>query len=382
MAKQSKTAQHLSHKFEMPLDTLPMKISDRMPFYVVVVGCCCALVLAALGLFDLFWAEEDLSQDFPKLAPRGYDSILSPVWFDVIVCLIGIGIMGGVIANYLRYRKIFFDGESFKIIDRLRSGKKITYQDKLKNYEGVLLRIEFLQRGFINCNRYIIEALHKDNRKTVPLFIAVSPKNMRQKWKFFAKKLNLPALMITNEGIVKRNAEDLDKSLIELYKEGKIKSKYDFNEPLPKSVILVRKSDKKIIKVAKVLCDAYTFIGWGIVLIAAAMTALAIHQNGLNALVVCAALIICATAVVLYRRDKIAIKKYKFVIVHKFPFKNKKKGEINKAEIEDIEVMQNPASERYYLVISSQNKSLLFGKKLPPEDLIWIKNYLVNDLIK
>ena len=79
----------------------------------------------------------------------------------------------------------------------------------------------------------------------------------------------------------------MDKSLIELYKEGKIKSKYDFNEPLPKSVILVRKSDKKIIKVAKVLCDAYTFIGWGIVLIAAAMTALAIHQNGLNALVVC-----------------------------------------------------------------------------------------------
>ena len=382
MVKQIKTAQHLSHKLEMPLEELPVKISDRMPFGVVVVWCGCALVLAALGLYDWLGAEADNSQVFPALEPRNYDSVLSPLLFDSVVCLIGLGIMATAIANYLQYRKIFFDGESFKIIDRSRLGKKITYQDKLKNYEGVLLRIEFLQRGLINCNRYIIEALNKDSRKTVPLFITTSPKNIRQKWKYWAKKLNLPALLITNEGIVKRNTEDLDKSLIELYKEGKIKSKYDFNEPLPKSLILVRKNDKKVIKTAKVWCDVYTFIGWGLIAGAAAILAFIVLQNGINIATACGAVMVCAAAVLLYRRDKIVIKKYKFVVVHKFPFKNRKKGEVDKARIEGIEVMQNPASERCYLVLSSQNKSLLFGKKLPSEDLIWLKNYLVHDLIK
>ena len=68
--------------------------------------------------------------------------------------------------------------------------------------------------------------------------------------------------------------------------------------------------------------------------------------------------------------------------MHKFPLKNRKKAEVNKLEVEDIEVMQNPATGRFYLAIYSNDKSLIFGKKMPPEDLLWVKDYLIYDLIK
>ncbi len=286
--------------------------------------------------------------------------------------------------SYIRYRKILFDGKNIQIVDRQIGGKKNIYKEALKNYEGVQLRIEFFQFGFLNKNRYIIELRHKNLHKVAPLYISTSGKNIRSKWKYYAKKLNLPALILTNDGLVKRDVEDLDKSVKELFREGKLKNDYNAADSLPESVILVRKKDKTVIKMAKILWDAYNIIAWGIIILAAAalLAFVFAYDGGFSSTVfVIGSLLVLLCAIIsLFRRDKIAIKKHKLVIVHKFPLRNLKKDEINKNDIEAIVVTENPATGRYFLSITSNTKNVIFGKKMPAEALDWIRKYLINNI--
>ena len=59
-----------------------------------------------------------------------------------------------------------------------------------------------------------------------------------------------------------------------------------------------------------------------------------------------------------------------------------KHNEINKDEIEAIEVTQNPASGRFFVSIISDNKTVAFGAKLPINTLKWIKRFLIHDVIR
>lgn len=381
MVKEIMTGEYLSHKMALNLEQNPAKESDRMPVYIMYSGIFCALILIMLGGYDLYASGQPLQETLPNLAPNTYRSWM-PGWvFDGAVILLGIGIAIKSVAGYLQYRKIIWDGKNFCITKRLADGKKIITKEPVSKYCGVLLRIEFFQLGFLTRNRYIIEAIHKSKDKCVPLYISMSAKDIRKQWKYYAKKLNLPALLFTNEGIVTRDTEDLDKSIIDMNAEGKIKSGYDFNAPLPKSIILVRKSNKKVLKSSKIFWDAYNLMMWACLIILAGIGGGLWLFGGMKGAMLCWAG--CAIGIImLCRKDKIVIKKYKFVIVHKFPLKNRKKAEINKLEIEDIEVMQNPATGRFYLAIYSNSKSLIFGKKMPPKDLLWVKDYLIYDLIK
>lgn len=84
----------------------------------------------------------------------------------------------------------------------------------------------------------------------------------------------------------------------------------------------------------------------------------------------------------LFRREKLVIKKYKIVNVHKFMNYSRKKDEIAKTDIEAVDVAVNPATGRHYVAIISGAKTIIFGKKLPIEDLRWLKNFLLYEFSK
>ena len=84
----------------------------------------------------------------------------------------------------------------------------------------------------------------------------------------------------------------------------------------------------------------------------------------------------------LCRKDKIVIKLHKVIIVHKFMLFSHKNNEINKNDIESVDVSFDPSTERYFVSISSEAKTMVFGKKLPLTDLKWVKAYLINDIIR
>ena len=378
-----KTAQHYSHCFALKIDQLPTKNSDRIALRILYPGMLFGLLLAALGVFDLFSAYLPDEKSALSFSQQGVDTWFSPIFFDLVIFAVGIGIVFKLFAGYLCYRKIFFDGTNITIVDRAFGGKKTTYKEKLENYEGVQLRIEFFQFGFWNRNRYIIELRHKNLHKVAPLYISMNGRNIRKIWKDYAKKLNLPAIVFKNGDITKIDIEDLDKPLQTLAREGKTSNTFDINSPLPKETVLVRKRDKKVIKVSHVIWDAYNII---------LLAFLFMLWCGLFAFIlsgrICPVSGFISGAVLLwlttlhFRRDKIAVKKDKLVIVHKFPLRNFKNDELFKKDIEAIEVTENPATGRSFLSIYSNSKMVIFGKKLPLQDLQWVRAFLINDIIK
>lgn len=378
-----KTAQHYSHCFALKIDQLPTKNSDRIALRILYPGMLFGLLLAALGVFDLFSAYLPDEKSALSFSQQGVDTWFSPIFFDLVIFAVGIGIVFKLFAGYLCYRKIFFDGTNITIVDRAFGGKKTTYKEKLENYEGVQLRIEFFQFGFWNRNRYIIELRHKNLHKVAPLYISMNGRNIRKIWKDYAKKLNLPAIVFKNGDITKIDIEDLDKPLQTLAREGKISNTFDINSPLPKETVLVRKRNKKVIKVSHVIWDAYNII---------LLAFLFMLWCGLFAFIlsgrICPVSGFILGAVLLwlstlhFRRDKIAVKKDKLVIVHKFPLRNFKNDELFKKDIEAIEVTENPATGRSFLSIYSNSKMVIFGKKLPLQDLQWVRAFLINDIIK
>lgn len=387
---------HYSHSYQLRLENLPTKKSDRIALHILYPGLILGAILVLLGVYELLNGLIHTKTDFDFMLPNGeaaaYEPFMNPTFFDIVIILIGIGIVMSLIFSYIRYKKILFDGKNVTIIHRPAFGAKKMVKESLKNYEGVRFRIEFFQFGFMTKNKYIIELYHKNPEKMAPLYISTKDKEIRKIWEYYARTLNLPTLEVTDEGLVTRNVEDLDKSLRDMAKEKRLENNFDDKEALPPSIAVVRKRDKTVIKARKIFWDAYNIIAWmclilfGGILIFFSMNfskvATSFSNSFLIAFYTVSLLIIGISIFALFRKDKIVLKKDKIVLVHKFMLFSRKNDEIQKNDIEDVEVAMNPASGRYFLSIVSDDKTVIFGKKLPIEELRWVKKFLINEIVK
>lgn len=381
---------HFSHNFELKLDHLPTKKSDRIAFSILYPGLFFGLLLIVLGAYEFFNGFRGAYQVFDGISsePVVVESFMKPWMFDLVIVLLGGWIVLSLLASYVRYKKIFLNKDSVEIVYRPVWGEKKYFKEKLQNYEGVRFRIEFFQFGFLNRNKYIIELYHKNKNKIAPLYISTSDKKIRKMWEYYAKGLKLPALIMTDEGMVVRKVEDLDKPLRTLVKEGIVVDKYDDNSVLPSSLALVRKRDKIVIKSRKFVWDAYNLIAWCGVVIWLVFILLSLFSGefglnldndwyvGLGYFI--GFLLLLAAVWALCRKDKVVIKPHKIIIVHKFMLFSRKSNEIYKKDVESIDVAFDPSTERYFVSITSDAKAMVFGKKLPLDDLKWVKNFLIH----
>ncbi len=382
-----KFATHYSLNFKLNIDNLPSKQADRINLRILLSGIFFGSLLFLLGAFELsnaFQSNTSFLND--KLAQTTYQSHISPLFFDWVIIVLGLGIIASVIFKNLSYKKVFFDGKNITVIKRLAFGKKEVSKTKVSTYQGVLLRIEFVQCGFLPKNRYIIELQSKSSQKNVPLYISTSEKNIRKIWVDYASKLNLPTLFLTDEGVVKREVCDLNKSLKEMENIWHLRE--SLNPKLKHSFrIALRESpDKKVIKSRKILLDAFNILGGFLVFCIIGLLALVgFHQvfseNALYCLYFFSFWLISFALFVVLRKDKLVIKKDKIVNTHKYLLFSTKHQEIAKNDIKGIYVTLNPLTGRYFLTITSEEKNIIFGKKLPINDLKWIKNYLIQNLI-
>ena len=247
---------HYSHSFVLNLDKLPTKKSDRIALHILYPGLIFGTILILLGFYELFNGLSHSRTDFDFIPENEgdviYQPFMNPTFFDLVIILVGAGIVLSLFLSYIRYKKIFFDGKKVQIIYRPAFGAKKVVKESIGNYEGVRFRIEFFQFGFMTKNKYIIELYHKNPQKTAPLYISTKGKNIRKIWEYYAQKLNLPAVVLTDEGMVRREVSDLDKSIKEMVEEGKTINSYNDREPLPPTIAFVRKRDKTVIKARKI----------------------------------------------------------------------------------------------------------------------------------
>lgn len=387
---------HFSNKFKLDLNRKPTRSSDRTSLRFVLPGLIFGILLTFIGGFELFNGFRHVKTDFDRLIADGdivqYQPLISPVFFDVVFILIGLGMVAAAVLSYLRYRKISFDGKNVTIVNRSGWGGKETLVENVKNYQGVRLRIDMVQLGLVTRNRYIVELFHKDSAKIIPLYISLSGSNVRQIWEDYARAFNLPALINTDEGLVSRDVKNLNKSVKNMAELGYVIDTYDSFEPLPDNIAYARKKDKIVLKVRKIIWDAYNILAWIVIFIIGAAVIIGAYNfeqmkpqlitpgfltTGLFALAV-----IIIAVFILFRKEKLVIKKHKIVHTHKYMLFSTKHDEIAKDSIEMVDVTENPATGRYFVSLISDDKTITFGRKLPKEDLRWVKKFLIHMIIR
>lgn len=381
---------HFSNKLELNYKKRDAFLTDRANLKLLLPGIVFGFLLFLLAVYEWSNAFEGGSEIVPANDIVTYQPVLAVWFFDLCFALVGIGIMVTNILLYIRYNKYKFIGQKVTIIKRPILHDKLILQESLKNYTGVRFRVEFLQSGFLTKNRYVVELYHPNAEKIVPLYLSTSSKGVRRKWKDYARAFKLPAMIDTDDGLKKIELKNLNKSIAQLHKLGLIKDEYDPYEPLPDAINFVRKKDKMVLKVRKILWDAYNLLAWLAIILVGAIVVMVvanldtfrqIFASTIYSMAAIGIFIILVAIQILFRKEKLVIKRHKIVNTHKYMLFSTKHNEIMKKDIEAIEVSENPATGRFFVSIISEDNTITFGAKMKIKDLQWIKKFLIHEII-
>ena len=181
---------HYSYNFALKINDTPSRAVDRFSHTLTIVAFVFGFMLFALGIYHFTNSNlsgvADIENQLPKTSIKVH-SFISPSVFNFIITSIGMFVMFACFVLFVRYNKIFFDGNYVKVKKRPFLAPIQSFDEPLYNYSGVRLRVKFYQFGILNLNKYIIELYHKDENKIIPLYISLSKKNIRQIWKEYAR---------------------------------------------------------------------------------------------------------------------------------------------------------------------------------------------------
>ncbi len=382
-----KLPKHLSYDYQLKLDEVPAKQDDRMPLKVVMPGIVLGFLMAVIGLAELAGGMYDPESLGYELDPDIRPPLFSHTAVDTAFIILGLGIIIGAVVSYIRYKKIFFNGKTFSVDLRGVFGENELFREFLRNYNGVRLRVEFFQFGILNKNKYIVELEHRDPQKTIPLYISTDGAGIYQIWYYYARRLGMPTILDTDEGANIKEPAELDKNLKEYLADKDMLAVYENTPPPPEEIVLIKKSDRTIIKPQRIFWSIFSLLGvfWlGFYLLLLAIAALNYEQI---ARLVGSALqtglfftLAVALAVffigLMFKKDKIVIKDGRVILVHKILFVSRKKyAPLDR--IRDIRVVYDPAADRYYLAVITDTDMLAFGRSVPVEALQWTRDFII-----
>lgn len=373
---------HFSSKLNFNLQKTPVSITDRSSLWMVILGWFFGTLLLCLGVFEMFsfiTAEKAEGQSF----------IVVEI-FSFIVIMIAIGLIVASFFSFVRYKKFFFDGKNFTIVYRPALGIKHQLTESVENYMGVRLRVLFVQSGLFNRSRYIIDLYHKDSNKIVPLYISMKNKNIRKIWENYAKMFNLPALSVSDRGLIQRDCDDLDKSLKELAQEQKLPFIASGKFPAPASVIVEEQLKSTSVEPRGIYWDIFS----ALFLLVAIFSVLLLTAGGVYLTIIgttiplkywaLGAFLLLAViyfSMKLFNSYRLIIDNNSVHVITTLLGSPVSEQSIDVKKIENVELSYNPTIDRYNLAIISDEKIINFGSRLPVNDLIWVRDFVIRKLI-
>lgn len=387
---------HYSYEFKFAIDKLPAEQKDKLPNRLSVYGLIFGSMFVILGAFEIIayflnYSDESYNFNLPA-GVSANDVFVHRYTFDTFILLFGILIVSLSVMALLRYKNVFFDGENIKIEHKPLFGEVHTETEKLYNYLGVLLKVEYYQLGLINRNRYIIELYHKDKNKRIPLYISTKGSNVREIWEYYASKLKMPALFMTDRGLVSRNYSELGRSLKNMAKYWHLNTLYNDEEHAPLSINYKTQKDKITIKERKLFFDVYSLLSCAGLLIFGSLLVYAvsnykaiqpyISMGWFIGLIIVAVIALTVTIMLLFSKDVLIITPKTIVFGHNISFLRMDIEIMDKEDVESVDIGHNPTTERYYLSIISHNQSIIFGKNMPIDDLRWLRGCLIRKIVK
>lgn len=391
-----KMPNHYSYKFKFDIDQLPAQQKDRTSGRLSILGLIFGMAFIALAVFEIIaYLYLDTDETYTFDVPTRFsaqDILMQRYAFDALALILGIIIVAVAIISFWRHKVVFFDGENIKMTYYSLFNKPHTETETLHNYLGVLLRVEYYQLGLMSRNRYIIELYHPEKNKRVPLYLATSSRNVRQMWEYYSAKLKLPALFMTDHGLISRHHSELNKSLSDMAAKWHLKSLYREDETTPTTIKCKLMPHRAIVKERRLFFDIYSILALFGILILGALMGYAgfnyqyltpyISTGGLLALMITGGVIILASLIVLFSKDVLIITDQGILLGHNILFLRRNAEYVKKDEIAAVDVGHNPTTERYYLSIIADRQSLIFGKNMPVNDLRWVRGFVIKQIAK
>lgn len=385
---------HLSYNYKLEIDHMPAKADDRLSLKIIIPAILIGLLMTLLGIFELNnGLYNEGAASIYKLSEDMQAPLVSHVFADYSFIIIGLGIIAGAIIAHIRYKKIYFNGRIFNVDFKGVFGEVEMFSENLRNYRGVRMRMEFFQFGIVNKNKYIIELEHIDPGKTIPLYISTDGSGIYDIWHYYAKRLEKPTIMDTDEGLKVLDTSDLNKSLKTYLISTGLASNYTVIPPLPKVFKYAQRDGKAILVGKKAFWDILSIIVSVWLTFYAAVLGAAVYNYDkiakltgsawkANSCMALAAIILLFCLLWLFRREKIVIKDNRIILIYKFLLLSRKNQDIDIDQLKDIEIMRNLVNDRYYLALITQYDIAAFGTKMPLEDLRWVKKFLIHEILK
>lgn len=181
--------------------------------------------------------------------------------FGVIGLPIGVVLMG-------QRDNIEIDRETVTVRQRVWR-KRTTWSEPLANFHGVLRRVESRFGHNKRYRLYNVELLHPEEDKTLLLHKSQKEDGIRAFWETAARTFELPALEVGEQGIIGRQVADLDKSIQELAREGRLEDDFDASRAPPKGIAWRRDEDRLVVSVRPSYSSGIVWIVTGLALMVA-----------------------------------------------------------------------------------------------------------------
>ena len=88
------------------------------------------------------------------------------------------------------------------------------------------------------------------------------------------------------------------------------------------------------------------------------------------------------TILSLFSKDVLIVTPSDIILGHNIMFLRVDAEFLPKDKIEAVDVGHNPITDRYYLSVVSHDRSMVFGKNMPVEDLRWVRGYIIREIVR
>jgi hypothetical protein len=256
------------------------------------------------------------------------------------------------------------------------------WMEEIDRYEGIAYREE--SHGGTKTSRpytlYIVELYHADSNKNQKIYQSTSAQGARQIWEDYCRVLNLAAVEKDGSTLIKRNVEDLDKSVRDLVKEGKLSIDFDPSRPPPKGLkvnaaeeifeVVLTKDRFSIVTYSLVLLfsGAFIFIGFN-------------HEDGLPFTIfgiIIGLVIVSAMLWEQFTKESIKIGEDTIYLNRITPLKETAVATFTTSEIESVVVDKKDNHFYKKVFIKTDQQQEAIGGGLSAEALEWLKNCILS----
>ncbi len=299
---------------------------------------------------------------------------------------IGVGMLLYGIHLLVWRKTITLDRGSVAVVESGLRGTK-EWREQLANYIGVLRRVRHVRTKNSSYTLYIIDLIHENESKTINLFTDLTEASHRAKWESYARALEMPALEQGQGGLLKRDAADLDKSVGELIKEGKVEVDFDALTRTARGLAVEIEGDSVVLT-----RTGPRYPWWGmliavaipLVFVAVALLApnmplfMRIAFGGLGAIFEVAFIIGMIRELLSRQRLRVGPRQLWVSVVS--PWGEKKGKPIPVGEVESVTIAGGSGNAMSAVVIASDTETLKFGAYLPRPSLDFVMNTVLAKL--